>query len=116
MFTPSSTNQDQLSFYSTFEEQLDHRHALYILAHHIRWQIFEDRLKSSLGHDANPWDPQDAFMASGMYLSDLGAVGTSQSAQNKAACSYYGTKGSSCSYSKSVMKLKSSIQANIDLL
>jgi hypothetical protein len=55
-------------------------------------------------------------MASGMYLSDLGAVGTSASAQNKAACKYYGSGGSSCSYSKSVQKLKATIQANIDLL
>jgi hypothetical protein len=51
-----------------------------------------------------------------MYLTDLGAVGTSASAQSRAACKYYGTGGSSCSYSRSVMKLKSSIQANIDLL
>jgi membrane-bound lytic murein transglycosylase B len=80
------------------------------------WQIFADRLKTILGYEANPWSPLDAFMASGMYLSDLGATGTSQSAQNRAACSYYGTKGSSCSYSRSVQGLKSKIQANIDLL
>ena len=55
-------------------------------------------------------------MASGIYLTDLGAVGTSTSAQSKASCKYYGSGGSSCSYSKSVMKLKSTIQDNIDLL
>ncbi len=80
------------------------------------WQIFADRLKNILGYEANPWAPRDAFMASGMYLSDLGAVGTSASAQNRAACRYYGSGGSSCSYSRSVQKLKSGIQANIDLL
>ncbi len=80
------------------------------------WKLFAGRLQSILGHYANPWSPQDAFMASGMYLSDLGAVGTSQSAQNAAACKYYGSGGSSCSYSKSVAKLKAAIQANIDLL
>ncbi len=80
------------------------------------WQLFASRLKSALGYEANPWSPLDAFMASGMYLSDLGAIGTSASAQNRAACKYYGTGGSSCSYSRSVMKLKSTIQANIDLL
>jgi IS5 family transposase len=42
MFTPSPSQRNQLSFYSTFEEQLDHAHPLYILAHRIRWQIFED--------------------------------------------------------------------------
>ncbi len=80
------------------------------------WKLFADRLKTILGYEANPWSPRDAFMASGMYLSDLGAVGTSASAQNRAACKYYGSGGSSCSYSRSVMKLKSSIQGNIDLL
>jgi len=33
---------DQLGFYSTFEEQLDHHHPLYILANQIKWQQFED--------------------------------------------------------------------------
>jgi len=80
------------------------------------WQGFASRLKTMLGYEANPWSPLDAFMASGIYLTDLGAVGTSASAQNRAACGYYGTKGSSCSYSRSVMKLKSTIQSNIDLL
>jgi membrane-bound lytic murein transglycosylase B len=80
------------------------------------WQIFADRLKAILSYEANPWSPRDAFMASGMYLSDLGAVGTSTSAQNKAACKYYGSGGSTCSYSRSVMALKAKIQANIDLL
>ena len=80
------------------------------------WKLFADRLKTILGYEANPWSAQDAFMASGMYLSDLGGVGASQSAQNRAACKYYGSGGSSCSYSRSVQKLKNTIQANIDLL
>ena len=80
------------------------------------WSLFASRLKNALNHYGNPWSPQDAFMASGLYLSDLGAVGTSASAQNKAACRYYGSGGSSCSYSRSVQKLKATIQANIDLL
>ena len=31
-----------MGFYSTFEEQLDHQHPLYILANKINWQQFED--------------------------------------------------------------------------
>ncbi len=80
------------------------------------WKIFETRLRAVLGHYANPWAPKDAFMASGMYLTDLGAVGDSTSSQLKAACKYYGSGGSTCSYGRSVMKLKATIQANIDLL
>jgi membrane-bound lytic murein transglycosylase B len=80
------------------------------------WALFEGRLKNLLGHDANPWAPRDAFMASAMYLTDLGGVGTSVSAQTKAACKYYGTGGASCGYSNGVMGHKVKIQANIDLL
>lgn len=80
------------------------------------WKLFESRLKASLGYEASPWEPRDAFMASAMYLTDLGAKGTSVSAQNKAACRYYGSGGSSCTYSKSVQRLKTTIQNNIDLL
>ncbi len=80
------------------------------------WKLFSDRLHSLLGYEANPWAPKDAFMASGMYLSDLGGVGTSQSAQNRAACKYYGAGGSTCAYSRSVQRIKATIQANIDLL
>lgn len=34
-------NQNQLGFYSTFEEQLNHKHPLYILSHQIQWKEFE---------------------------------------------------------------------------
>lgn len=80
------------------------------------WQLFEDKLRNILGYEANPWAPRDAFMASALYLTDLGAVGTSSSAQHRAACKYYGSGGSTCSYSRSVMKHKANIQNDIDLL
>jgi len=80
------------------------------------WKLFIGRLEAALGHYPNPWEPEDAFMASSLYLTDLGAVGTSASGQNRAACKYYGSGGASCSYSRSVMALKAKIQANIDLL
>lgn len=80
------------------------------------WKIFIARLQTALGHYPNPWTPEDAFMASAMYLTDLGGVGTSASAQLKAACKYYGSGGSTCSYGRSVQTLKTSIQADIDYL
>lgn len=80
------------------------------------WKIFVNRLEAALGHYASPWAPKDAFMASGMYLTDLGAVGSSQSAQNIAACKYYGSGGATCTYGNSVARLKATIQGNIDLL
>ena len=80
------------------------------------WGGYASRLKSVLTHDADPWDPRDAFFASAMMLTDKGAIGDSASAQSRAACSYYGTTGATCYYSNSVMKIKSTIQTNIDLL
>ncbi len=47
----------QLGFYSRFEEQLSHRHPLYILANKINWDIFEQafaRLYSEEGRPAKP--------------------------------------------------------------
>jgi transposase, IS5 family len=38
-------NDAQISFYSTFEEQLNHSHPLYILANKIDWTVFEDAFK-----------------------------------------------------------------------
>jgi hypothetical protein len=80
------------------------------------WVGYQKRLESVLGHYADPWNPRDAFIASAMLLSDKGAIGNVPSAQLRAACSYYGTVGSSCVYGNSVMRLKIGIQANIDLL
>ncbi len=36
------TPEQQLGFYSTFEEQLNHHHPLYILANRINWSMFEE--------------------------------------------------------------------------
>ena len=80
------------------------------------WKLFEARLQNILGKSPNPWMPLDAFYASAMYLSDLGGIGESQAAQNRAACKYYGSGGASCGYSASVQRIKIGIQANIDLL
>ena len=38
-------NTAQIGFYSTFEEQLNHRHPLYILANSIDWNVFEEAFK-----------------------------------------------------------------------
>ncbi len=80
------------------------------------WKIFETRLKDTLGRESNPWNAEDAFMASSMYLGDLGAGSGTYSGEIKAACRYYGSGGTTCSYGRSVMKLRDSIQADIDYL
>ena len=81
------------------------------------WKLFEKRISTMTGSSiTNPWAPTDAFTASALYLTDLGAVGTSTTAQKRAACSYYGSKGTTCAYARSVISLKTKIQSDIDYL
>ena len=54
---PKQRSKSQLGFYSTFEEQLSHKHPLYILANKIDWNVFEEafaKLYSSEGRPAKP--------------------------------------------------------------
>ena len=54
------------------------------------WMIFKDRMATALKvKTPNPWEPEHAFMASSMYLSDLGASTQQYSAERNAACRYY---------------------------
>ena len=87
------------------------------------WKIFKGRVASLLGKSvANPWAPQDAFMASALYLADLGADGQTYTAERNAACRYYSggsctAKASAAAYGNSVMKIATNIQENmIDIL
>jgi peptidoglycan hydrolase CwlO-like protein len=86
------------------------------------WVLIKDRIASALGVDIpNPWRPLDAFMAAGIYLSDLGADSSSYTAQKNAACRYYSggackTANGSSSYGNSVLALAASIQDDINTL
>jgi len=44
-------DKQQTSFYTTFEEQLDHTHPLYILANKINWQQFDEAFKHHYSKD-----------------------------------------------------------------
>lgn len=85
------------------------------------WKLFEDKIARALGKPASdPWNAQDAFMASGFYLADLGASSQAFTDEKNAACRYY--SGRSCSagvgnsYGNQVMARVAAIQANIDIL
>jgi IS5 family transposase len=47
----------QLGFYSTFEEQLDHHHPLYILANVVDWRMFEEEFAPLYSHEGRPAKP-----------------------------------------------------------
>ena len=54
---PKQRSDSQLSFYITFEEQLSHRHPLYILANQINWRIFEQAFASLYSDEGRPAKP-----------------------------------------------------------
>jgi hypothetical protein len=80
-------------------------------------------LRAALGvSQPNPWQPQDAIMATALYLSDLGADGGTYTSERNAACKYY--SGRSCdtkrpinyTYGDSVIAKAKTFQDNIDFL
>ena len=83
------------------------------------WVLFENRITKALGTDnADPWSARDAFMAAGLYLTDLGAKPGSYSAERDAACRYF--SGRKCSqsswaatYGSQVMSKAENIQSTM---
>lgn len=55
LFQP--VNSNQMGFYSTFEEQLNHKHPLYILANRIDWQKFEHAFSKLYSEEGRPAKP-----------------------------------------------------------
>ncbi len=50
-------SRSQLGFYSTFEEQLSHKHPLYILANQINWEVFEKAFAKLYSEEGRPAKP-----------------------------------------------------------
>ncbi len=87
------------------------------------WELFKDKVGAAVGvsgNAANPWNPRDAFMATAIYMKELGAGSGAYSAERNAACKYY--SGSACSttrkppnafYGDSVMKIAENIQTTM---
>lgn len=84
------------------------------------WQMIKGRIASMLGISTpDPWYARDAFMASAVYLTDLGAKSSSYTSEKDAACRYY--SGRPCSapnvknsfYGESVMKKAAEIQTTM---
>jgi peptidoglycan hydrolase CwlO-like protein len=63
------------------------------------WMLFKSRIAQALGISApDPWEPQHAFMASAIYLADLGAGNGDYASERNAACRYY--SGRACDNKK----------------
>ncbi len=83
------------------------------------WKLYESKIASATGHrPPNPWDPEDAFMASAIYLGELGA--DSNSGEREAAARYFagGNWKSSLgrSYANQVLAKVDTYQSQIDLI
>lgn len=79
------------------------------------WMLFKDRIASALSiKNPDPWNPEHAFMASSMFLTDLGAKAGSYTAERNAACRYYSGRACSgnvnTSYGNQVMLKADNIQ------
>ncbi len=84
------------------------------------WASIAGRIAAARGVAvANPWNPQDAIAAMGVFLSDLGAGAGGYTAEHTAAAKYYAggrwaTLGQT--YANQVMAKVAGIQQNIDFL
>lgn len=78
------------------------------------WAGMAKKISAAVGKATpDPWNPSDAFMASALFLKELGASAGGYTAEIKAACRYYGTGGSACAYGKQVMARVNKIQTTM---
>jgi len=86
------------------------------------WILYKDRIADLTGHNPpNPWDPYDAFMASGILLKDNGGAGGNAAKERLAALRYLAgwtnaTKKAYAFYGDDVMALAAKYQQQIDIL
>lgn len=83
------------------------------------WMLFKDKIAKAAGvSNPNPWNPEHAFIASAIYLTELGAYSGSFTAEKNAACRYYSgkvcsTKSVNNTYGVQVMAKADNIQRNM---
>ncbi|MCX6703774.1 MAG: lytic murein transglycosylase [Candidatus Zambryskibacteria bacterium] len=79
------------------------------------WESYAPRVAKALGKSiANPWNAEDAFMASSLFLTDLGAGSQAYTAERTAALRYYAggnwNKPANAFYGNQVMAKAKNIQ------
>ncbi len=86
------------------------------------WVLYEDKITALTGNNPpNPWNPEDAFMATALLMKDNGAGRGTRAAERLAALRYFaGWKNaenpSYAFYGDGVMDLAAKYQAQIDIL
>ncbi len=79
------------------------------------WEAYAPKVEKALGKSVvSPWNPEDAFMAAGIYLSELGASKGGYTAERTAALKYYAgsnwNRSSNAFYGNQVMAKANNIQ------
>lgn len=86
------------------------------------WVLYEERIAKATGHNPpNPWEPEDAFMATGLLMADNGADKQTYAAERLAALRYLAgwknaTKSAYAFYGDDVMDLAAKYQRQIDII
>lgn len=79
------------------------------------WVMFQEKVKAATGKKtADPWVAEDAFMASAIYLANLGAGTGNYADEKNAACKYY--SGQSCIKSKAAAGYGASVMAKKNVI
>jgi len=79
----------QLGFYSTFEEQLNHSHPLYILANKITWQVFQEAFKKYYSENKGAPAKSIRLMVSLLILKHLRNLSDESVVEQWAENAYY---------------------------
>lgn len=88
----------------------------------FRYDVSKDRIRAHTGSasPSNPYKNLDAFMATGLYMQDLGAASNTYAAEREAALRYYGggnwSLPANAFYGDSVMEHAAYFQQQIDTL
>lgn len=79
------------------------------------WKLYAPRLQAILGRPGNPWNINDAFMATALYVSDYGATSQTYDGEWRAAMIYFaGTVNTKYRfYGDNVMKITQGYAADI---
>lgn len=83
------------------------------------WVLYKDRLRSILGRPADPWNIQDAFLASGLYLSDYGAKTKTENGEWRAAMIYFSgstTNSAFYWYANNVLRIADGFEKDIEII
>ena len=83
------------------------------------WMLYKDRLQGIIGKPADPWNIRDAFLASGLYLSDSGAKSQTRKGEWRAAMIYFSgstTNSTFYWYANNVLKIADGFEKDIEII